>query len=194
MVKRTICDGLRTPFWCAASARLLTLVIAGCGICLPAVQAADFERSAQPAALAVAAGGFGLLDREAPAEINETPALPREAETDRDERDELTPETGIASWYGSKFHRRKTASGELFDMFAMTAAHRTLAFGTMICVRSQITGRGVVVRVNDRGPHARGRVVDLSRAAAIALGVHGLGLKPVEVVPLSDGESACPQE
>lgn len=100
-------------------------------------------------------------------------------------------ETGIASWYGPGFHRRKTASGERFDMFAMTAAHRTLAFGTLICVRSQITGRAVVVRVNDRGPRVPGRVVDLSRAAAIELGLHGLGLKPVEVAPLLPGRSTC---
>ena len=65
----------------------------------------------------------------------------------------------------------------------MTAAHRTLPFGDMVCVRSQITGRGVVVRINDRGPHAANRVVDLSRGAAIALGLHGLGLKPVDVSP-----------
>ena len=77
-------------------------------------------------------------------------------------------------------------------MHAMTAAHPTLAFGTLICVRSQISGRGVVVRVNDRGPHARGRIVDLSRAAAMALGLHGLGLKPVELFALDDGVKDCP--
>lgn len=109
-------------------------------------------------------------------------------------REENGTETGLASWYGPGFHRRKTASGERFDMFAMTAAHRTLAFGTLICVRSQITGRTVVVRVNDRGPRARNRVVDLSRAAAIELGLHGLGLKPVEVLPLVEGETSCPPE
>ena len=107
---------------------------------------------------------------------------------------EVRPETGLASWYGPGFHRRKTASGERFDMFAMTAAHRTLAFGTLICVRSQVTGRGVVVRVNDRGPFKRGRIVDLSRAAAIELGLHGLGLKPVAVMPLGGGTSTCSDE
>lgn len=103
-------------------------------------------------------------------------------------------EKGLASWYGARFHQRRTASGERFDMHAMTAAHPTLAFGTLICVRSQVTGRAVVVRVNDRGPHARGRIVDLSRAAAVELGLHGLGLKPVAVTPLAQGESACPEE
>ncbi|MFY3386506.1 septal ring lytic transglycosylase RlpA family protein [Paracidovorax sp. MALMAid1276] len=103
-------------------------------------------------------------------------------------------ETGLASWYGPGFHRRRTASGERFDMHAMTAAHRTYAFGTLLCVRSLVTGRGVVVRVNDRGPHIAGRVVDLSRAAAVALGVHGLGLKPVEVAPVPAGQTTCERD
>ncbi len=106
--------------------------------------------------------------------------------------DDTTVESGLASWYGQRFHRRRTASGELFDMNAMTAAHRTLAFGTRICVRSQETGKGVVVRVNDRGPHVANRIVDLSRGAAIALGVQGLGLKAVDVFPLADGADSCP--
>ena len=100
--------------------------------------------------------------------------------------------SGVASYYGPGFHGRRTANGETFNMHAMTAAHRTLPFGTMVCVRSQITGRGVVVRINDRGPHVANRVVDLSRGAAIALGLHGLGLKPVDVFPLGAGEDACP--
>ncbi len=108
------------------------------------------------------------------------------------EPDETTVESGLASWYGQRFHRRRTASGELFDMNAMTAAHRTLAFGTRICVRNQETGKGVVVRVNDRGPHVANRIVDLSRGAAVALGVQGLGLKAVDVFPLPDGTDTCP--
>lgn len=119
------------------------------------------------------------------------PALPNDPQEVVEIDPPVSAETGLASWYGPGFHRRKTASGERFDMFAMTAAHRTLAFGTLICVRSQITGRGVVVRVNDRGPRVPGRVVDLSRAAAIELGLHGLGLKPVDVVPLTNGQSTC---
>lgn len=115
-----------------------------------------------------------------------------EDEEGEEEAEVLPSETGLASWYGPGFHKRRTASGERFDMHAMTAAHRTLPFGTMVCVRSQITGRGVVVRINDRGPHAANRVVDLSRGAAIALGLHGLGLKPVDVFPLSTGEDTCP--
>ncbi len=117
-----------------------------------------------------------------------------EDEEGEEEAEVLPSETGLASWYGPGFHKRRTASGERFDMHAMTAAHRTLPFGTMVCVRSQITGRGVVVRINDRGPHAANRVVDLSRGAAIALGLHGLGLKPVDVFPLSAGEDYLPAQ
>ena len=108
------------------------------------------------------------------------------------EVDEGPLETGLASWYGQRFHRRRTPSGELFDMNAMTAAHRTLAFGTRICVRNRETGKGVVVRVNDRGPHVANRIVDLSRGAAMALGVHALGLKAVDVFPVGGDAVTCP--
>ena len=101
-------------------------------------------------------------------------------------------EVGLASWYGAKFHQRRTASGERFDMKALTAAHPTLPFGARVCVRSQATGRTVVVRINDRGPHVRNRVIDLSRGAAEALGMVGLGLKPVELFALEAGEKDCP--
>lgn len=101
-------------------------------------------------------------------------------------------EVGLASWYGARFHKRRTASGELFDMKALTAAHPTLPFGSRVCVRSQATGRTVVVRINDRGPHTRNRVIDLSRGAAEALGMVGLGLKPVELFALDEGERDCP--
>ena len=101
-------------------------------------------------------------------------------------------EVGLASWYGAQFHRRRTASGELFDMRALTAAHPTLPFGSRVCVRSQATGRTVIVRINDRGPHTRNRVIDLSRGAAEALGMVGLGLKPVELFALQDDDKDCP--
>ena len=101
-------------------------------------------------------------------------------------------EVGLASWYGPRFHRRRTASGELFDMKALTAAHPTLPFGSHVCVRSQITGRSVVVRINDRGPYTGNRVIDLSRGAAEVLGMVGLGLKPVELFALQEGTRTCP--
>ena len=101
-------------------------------------------------------------------------------------------EVGLASWYGAQFHRRRTASGERFDMRALTAAHPTLPFGSRVCVRSQATGRTVVVRINDRGLLVRNRVIDLRRGAAEALGMIGLGLKPVELFALDDDEKDCP--
>ncbi len=78
----------------------------------------------------------------------------------------IAREKGIASWYGGKFHGRKTASGERYDMNKLTAAHKTLPFGTRVRVTNLDTGRKVVVRINDRGPFVRGRIIDLSRAAA----------------------------
>ena len=90
-------------------------------------------------------------------------------------------ERGIASWYGLPFHGRKTASGERFDMNALTAAHRTLPFGTLVKVRSLVNGREVVVRINDRGPYAPGRIIDLSHAAAKAIGLLGFGVKRVSL-------------
>ncbi len=84
-------------------------------------------------------------------------------------RQEQVIESGRASWYGKRFHGRRTASGERFDMRAFTAAHPSLAFGTVIRVRNPETGKEVEVRVNDRGPHVHGRIIDISRAAAQAL-------------------------
>lgn len=83
-------------------------------------------------------------------------------------------EQGLASWYGRKFHGRRTANGEVYDMYAMTAAHRTLPLPSFARVHNPSNGRSIVVRVNDRGPFIKGRIVDLSYAAAQRLGVHGL--------------------
>ena len=88
---------------------------------------------------------------------------------------------GIASWYGAAHHGRRTASGEIFDMNAMTAAHRTYPFGTRVRVTDLATGRTVVVRINDRGPFVRGRIIDLSRAAAARLGIVQAGTARVRV-------------
>lgn len=90
-------------------------------------------------------------------------------------------ERGIASWYGTKFHGRSTSSGEPYDMFAMTAAHRTLPLPTYAEVRNLANGRTVVVRINDRGPFAHNRVIDLSYAAAARLDIVGTGTGLVEV-------------
>jgi rare lipoprotein A len=111
----------------------------------------------------------------APAAPDATPA-PADAApgADPNENTDAPLETGIASWYGKPFHGRRTASGEVYDMHAMTAAHKTLPFSTQALVRNLANGREVVVRINDRGPFRRGRIIDLSRAAARALGIAGL--------------------
>jgi len=88
-------------------------------------------------------------------------------------------QVGIASWYGPGFHGRRTASGEIYDMFALTAAHKTLPFGTIVKVVDLDTGRSVVVRINDRGPFIKGRIIDLSYAAAQELGMVKKGLAKV---------------
>jgi len=98
---------------------------------------------------------------------------------------------GLASWYGLKFHRRRTASGEVYDMHGLTAAHPSLPFGTRVCVLSPDTGRSVVVRINDRSAYSSRRVIDLSKGAASALGITGLGLKPVELSVLAPGRTEC---
>jgi rare lipoprotein A len=95
-------------------------------------------------------------------------------------------ETGLASWYGKPFHGRRTASGEVYDMNAMTAAHKTMPLPSYALVRNPANGREVVVKVNDRGPFIRGRVIDLSRAAARKLRIAGVGT--VEVRRLTHAE------
>jgi rare lipoprotein A len=90
-------------------------------------------------------------------------------------------DAGVASWYGERFHGRRTASGEPFNMHELTAAHPTLPFGTRVRVRNLDNGREVVVRINDRGPFSRGRVIDLSRAAASVLGFVQAGTARVSV-------------
>ena len=82
-------------------------------------------------------------------------------------------QSGVATWYGPGFHGRKTASGERFNAGALTAAHRTLPFGTRVEVVNEATGRSVVVRINDRGPFGHRAVIDLSRASAAAIGITG---------------------
>jgi rare lipoprotein A len=90
-------------------------------------------------------------------------------------------ETGVASWYGPEFHGRPTSSREIFDMNDLTAAHRTLPFGTYVMVTNLASDRSVVVRINDRGPFKRGRTIDLSYAAARVLGLIGPGTARVRV-------------
>jgi rare lipoprotein A len=97
-------------------------------------------------------------------------------------------ERGVASWYGKKFHGQRTANGETYDMYAMTAAHKTLPLPSYLRVRNLNNGKSVIVRVNDRGPFRENRIVDLSYAAAAKLGIIGTGTGIVEVEALSGDE------
>ena len=145
---------LRPPF--------AVLLLAAAAFAVPALHAQEVEPANEPVLEPVAEPVAEVLPEPAP----------------------VVPDAqGVASWYGPGFHGRKTASGERFDMNALTAAHRTLPFGTMVRVRSLVNGLTVDVRINDRGPFLKRRVIDLSKAAAKALGLlaSGAGTKPVEL-------------
>ena len=95
---------------------------------------------------------------------------------------------GLSSWYGKKFDGRPTASGEIFDMYGLSAAHRTLPLGTKVRVTNLDNDRSVVLTINDRGPFVRGRILDCSYGAAKDLGFVGQGLAPVRIEVLSGGD------
>ncbi len=101
----------------------------------------------------------------------------------------------VASWYGGKFHGRLTASGERFNKFAMTAAHKTLKFGSKVKVTNKRTGKSTVVCINDRGPYAHGRSIDLSKAAAKKIGISGVAKVTLKVLSQPKnwryGKKAC---
>lgn len=94
-------------------------------------------------------------------------------------------ERGIASWYGTKFHEHRTSSGEEYDMYALTAAHKTLPLPSYVQVKNLKNGRKIIVKVNDRGPFHEGRIIDLSYGAAVKLGLFPKGTAPVEVKVVS---------
>jgi len=93
-------------------------------------------------------------------------------------------QTGVASWYGSDFHGKKTSNGETYDMHAMTAAHKTLPLGVFVRVRNTENGQEAIVRVNDRGPFVKGRILDLSYSAAKTLGIDNAGTGRVRIEAL----------
>lgn len=95
-------------------------------------------------------------------------------------------ERGVASWYGEEFHGKQAASGEIFDMGALTAAHRTLPLGSMVKVTNLANGRHVRVRINDRGPYVNGRILDLSMAAAERLGMVRGGVSVIQIEVIGD--------
>lgn len=96
---------------------------------------------------------------------------------------------GIASWYGERFQNKRTANGERFNMNDLTAAHPTLPFGTKLCAHSPATGKSVIVRINDRGPFVKDRIIDFSKAAAQALGI--VHSRPDVVALLDASDKRC---
>ena len=106
---------------------------------------------------------------------------PRPAEKPKETAKKGKTEKGLASWYGEPYHGRRTASGEIYNMHEMTAAHRTLPFGTMVRVERRDTGADVKVRITDRGPFIKGRIIDLSFAAAKKINLDIDGVAPVKV-------------
>lgn len=96
--------------------------------------------------------------------------------------------TGVASWYGSDFHGKATANGEIYDMDALTAAHRTLPFNTIVLVENRDNGRTVIVRINDRGPYVGNRIIDLSREAAREIDMINSGTASVELFLVEEGD------
>ncbi len=94
-------------------------------------------------------------------------------------------EQGYASWYGGKFHGRKTANGETYDMYGETAAHKTLPMGTVLLVKNLRNQKSCIVRINDRGPFVKDRIVDLTYTAAEKIGMIGTGTDPVEITAMS---------
>jgi len=115
---------------------------------------------------------------------NGTPNLPADAKP-------LWSETGIASWYGAPYHNRRASNGEIYDMRAMTAAHRTLPLGSIVRVTNLKTGSSAIVRITDRGPFIDGRIIDLSRSAAEKIGIVQRGTAEVRVDVLQTATSAA---
>ena len=126
-----------------------------------------------PAPSSTAQNGQSMYKVGQPYQINGTWYYPAE--------DFSYDETGIASWYGQDFHGKYTANGEIYDLNALTAAHRTLQLPSVVQVTNLDNGRSIQLRVNDRGPYARGRIIDVSRRAAQLLGFEGQGTAKVRV-------------
>ena len=177
-----------------AASVLLVAVLSACAPMSPSTDGA-IATTGNVATDAQVRGRWGseLLAKVAPAPSRQTdPAKALQEHMYELELPEVDQQ-GIASWYGPGFHGRKTANGERFNQYELTAAHRTYDFGTQLCVRSKSTGQAVVVRVNDRGPFVKNRVIDLSKAAAEELGMLGRGVKAVEIYKLEEGEEDCPE-
>ena len=180
--------------WRVSALVLMAAVISsqGCGIILDAPQRVVSTRGVSPSESQT---GNPSSDKPPthtlPREIPPIAKIPSPPETEQAPPATSQPtmmETGVASWYGPKFHGKLTASGEVFNQEKFTAAHQTLPWGSRVKVTNLANGKSVDVRINDRGPFGKGRIIDVSRAAARALGMVGRGITTVRVEWLSDSE------
>jgi rare lipoprotein A len=177
----------------------LTSASQGCGIMSDAPNRAVSTRGVSPPESQTSNPSIDKPQTHSfPREIPPTAAIPSSPETDEAPPLAKTPapseptvvETGLASWYGRRFHGKLTASGEVFNEEKFTAAHRTLPWGSRVKVTNLANGKSVEVRINDRGPFGKGRIIDVSRAAARVLGIVGSGITTVRVEWLSDSEKS----
>lgn len=155
-------------FWCAFAS--VALVLGGCAETKLAIHTAKLITAPSEKEIAQARGVYKVGKPYRIMGIWYYPAV-----------DYNYSETGIASWYGSQFHGKRTANGEIFDMNKLSAAHRTLPLPSRVRVTNLRNGRSISLRVNDRGPFARGRIIDLSRRTAQLLGFERQGTTPVRV-------------
>ena len=171
----------------------------GCGSLTDALNTAISPGRVPPPKLKAAEP---IVDHAPPARIvpgdsSSIDKLPSSPDNESAPADEIIPEsaepilleTGLASWYGPRFHGKLTASGEVFNQERFTAAHRTLPWGSRVKVTNLANGKSVEVRINDRGPFAKGRIIDVSRAAARALGMLQAGIAKVRIEWLADDET-----
>ncbi len=122
-----------------------------------------------------------VIDRRTP------PPEKQEVKKESVKRETYEVQHGVASWYGGEFHGRPTSSGEIYDMYQLTCAHNTLPLGTVVMVTNLENGRSLELKVNDRGPFAKERILDVSYAAAQMLGMWEKGTAPVKVEVISPG-------
>jgi rare lipoprotein A len=154
------------------------------GLAPLAASSAAAPDAAAPGEHDTSAGAIELVPLQPAAEVT-APAIEDTAPVPSAPQETIVGR-GSASYYAVRFDGRRTASGERFDNAAMTAAHRTLPFGTLVRVTNVANGRSVIVRINDRGPFTRGRMIDVSRAAAAELGLVARGHGMVELAVIAD--------
>ncbi len=165
---------------------LFLLMLSGCGARRPTAG----RRQPPPAQPTETPAGTANRAKRS-TDVPETPATPPAAPSAKRNQQAIAPagytESGNASWYGVPFHGRRASNGEIYDMYKLTAAHRTLPFETMVRVTNMNNGKSTVVRITDRGPFVDNRIIDLSLAAAREVDSVGPGVVPVRVEILSPG-------